>query len=54
MNGLFSTTNTTSPPQNDSHNCNHITTELDTCILLNMDCSDLYTKLNLHKCQYGK
>ena len=52
MNGLFSTTKPSQPSQNDSRNCNNLITELDTCILLNKDCSDLYTKLNLHKCQY--
>ena len=41
-----------SPRQNDSdsYNCNNIITDLDTCILLNRDCSDLYTKLKLNKC----
>ena len=52
INGLFSTSKTSSPPQNDRHDCNHIMTELDTCMLLSRDCSDLYTKLNLHKCHY--
>lgn len=55
MNGLFSnikTSPSSSTPQNDRHNCKHIMTELDTCLLLNKDCSDVYTKLNLHKCQY--
>ena len=48
---LFSTTKTSQPSQNE-RNCDNIITELDTCILLNKDCSELYTKLNLHKCQY--
>lgn len=53
MNGLFSTTKPSQPSsQIDSRNCNNLITELDTCILLNKDCGDLYTKLNLHKCQY--
>jgi hypothetical protein len=51
MNGVFSTTETSFPPQTDRDNCNHIMTELDTCILLIRDCEDLYNKLNLHKCQ---
>jgi hypothetical protein len=41
---------TSSPPQTDSYNCNNLITDLDTCILLNRDCSDLYTKLKLNKC----
>ena len=55
INGIFSTKQTSQssqPSQIDSRNCNNLITELDTCILLNKDCSDLYTKLNLHKCQY--
>lgn len=52
INGIFSTEKTSQSSQNDSRNCNNLITELDTCLLLNKDCSDLYTKLNLHKCQY--
>ena len=52
INGIFSNKKTSQPSQIDSRNCNNLITELDTCILLNKDCSDLYTKLNLHKCQY--
>lgn len=52
MNGIFSSKKTSQPSQIDSRNCNNLITELDTCILLNKDCSDLHTKLNLHKCQY--
>ncbi len=52
INGIFSSKKTSQPSQIDSRNCNNLITELDTCILLNKDCSDLHTKLNLHKCQY--
>ena len=52
INGIFSTEKTSQSSQNDSRNCNNLITELDTCLLVNKDCSDLYTKLNLHKCQY--
>jgi hypothetical protein len=53
MNGLFSTTKSPSPPpsQTDSRCCDYLITELDTCLLLNKNCSDLYTKLKLHECK---
>lgn len=50
VNNLFSTTKT-SPHQNDS-SCSNLITELDTCVLLDKDCCELYSKLSLHKCQY--
>ena len=54
MNGLFSTTKSPSPPQSDSRCCDYLITELDTCLLLHKNCSDLHAKLKLHQCQYEK
>ena len=56
MNGLFSTTKSPFTPSHhtDSRCCVYLITELDTCISLNKNCSDLYAKLKLHECQYEK
>jgi hypothetical protein len=54
MNKFFSTTKSPSPPQTDSRCCDYLITELDTCVSLNKNCSDLYAKLKLHECQYEK
>lgn len=39
-------------PPNDGRTCDYLITELDSCILLNKDCNDLFKKLKLHECQY--
>ena len=56
MNGLFASSiverQIVINPPNDSRTCDYLITELDSCILLNKDCNDLYKKLKLHECQY--